>query len=169
MDSTVGREAKRTDVEDWSWSRKGVFSWVVEEGSLDLEFSSSVWACGGEVRLVERELLLLLAAAEGAEVCGGVFEFGPEFEGSGVKLESLSLSETLLWVMWIVICSCMRAERAAALKDWSSLWYQLMFARERTIQCSWTRCTHPFFRTRSWSKGTMNEAPLAQATKTTVS
>lgn len=137
MDSTVGREEKRTDVEDWWLSRKGVFSWVVDEGSLELDFSLSVWACGGEVRLTERELPLLLAAAESVDFCGGgVSEFGFELEldGSGVKSESLSLSEALLWVMWIVICSCMPAERAAALRAWISFWYQLMFARERTIQ-----------------------------------
>jgi hypothetical protein len=67
MDSTVGREANRTDIEGLLlWSTKAVFSWVVDEGIL-LDFSSSPVWCGGEVRLVERELLLL-AAAESLDV-----------------------------------------------------------------------------------------------------
>jgi hypothetical protein len=129
MDSTVGREATRTDMEGLLlWSGKGVFSWVVDEGIL-LDFSlPPVW-CGGEVRLVERELLLLLAAAAAESVdvgCGGVLElvFESELElevnGSGVK-SSESLSQVLLWVMWIVSCSCRRAESAAALRAWSSV------------------------------------------------
>jgi hypothetical protein len=103
MDSTVGREAKRTDMEGLLplWSGKGVFSWVVDEGILlDLSLPP-VW-CGGEVRLVERELLLLMApAAESVDACGGVLglEFESELElevdGSGVK-SSESLSEALL-------------------------------------------------------------------------
>lgn len=73
---------------------------------------------GGEVRLVESELLLL-AAAESVDICGGVLgsefelELELESEGRGAK-SSESLAEALLWVMWIVICSCRRAERAAA-------------------------------------------------------
>jgi hypothetical protein len=122
MDSTVGREAKRTYMEGLLllWSGKVVFSWVVDEGILLLDLSlPPVW-CGGEVRLVERELLLL-AAAETFDVCGGVLlEFELELvDGSWVK-SSESLSQALLWVMWIVICSCRRAESAAALRASSS-------------------------------------------------
>lgn len=95
----------------------------MDEGIL-LSFSS-VWF-GGELRLVERELPLLpLAAAGRVVVRGGVLvsEFELELElvdGSGVK-SSESLSEALLWVMWTVICSCKRAERAAALRASSSV------------------------------------------------
>jgi hypothetical protein len=74
-------------MEDLSpWARKGVFfSWVVDVGIL-LDFSSVSF--GGEIRLVERELLLLVAESV-VVCCGGVlvseFELELEFEGSGAK------------------------------------------------------------------------------------
>ena len=78
MDSTVGREPESTDMEGFLlWARKGVvFSWVVDVGIL-LDFSS-VFSFGGETRLVERELLLLVA--ESVVVCCGVSEFELELE-----------------------------------------------------------------------------------------
>jgi hypothetical protein len=76
-------------MEDLSpWARKGVFfSWVVDVGIL-LDFSSVSF--GGEIRLVERELLLLVAESV-VVCCGGVLvsefelELELEFEGSGAK------------------------------------------------------------------------------------
>lgn len=117
MDSTVGRE-EEVLVEIgglWGLLKEEFFSWVVEVGSLELGLGLlffSGWF-GGVGRLdVDVDVF---------DFWGGVLEQELELELDGSDAESESLSEALLWVMWIVICSCMPAERAAVLMAWSSV------------------------------------------------
>jgi hypothetical protein len=161
MDSTVGREDKRRDIV-WLWCS---FSWVWE-ARWDFSFSFEEEEEEGLLRLVVREVEEV-DDLDNSVVGTGVGGF--ELEPGGDRSESLEDEDEESCVMWIVIWRCMWLERAAVVRARSSSSKQAMLARERTIQWRWVFWTQPCLDTRFWRRGTMNEAPLAQAIRTTVS
>ena len=92
MDSTVGREGQWVEIGGLWVLRNGVFSWVVEVGSLVLGSMSDSFK--GQVRLGGREAVLVLVDVDVVDFSGGVLGFELELDGSDA--ESLSLSEALL-------------------------------------------------------------------------